>query len=251
MLDASCVTLWKSLNPIWPCSSHRSVEKMISKFPLAEKCHNFTLRSSLFHCWVTQGKQSYFFQLSQTKFAFSLPTGTNYASLPSPPPHNRVSSVWGSFHFPWSYIFSRLIVFSSAHGLVLILRVNVLSRFDTSSKTDYGFLGWTFFIESLIIIYGLLCFFCNIIPPSRGLDFSMMTLDSQKNAVNLYYEIAELVGPQLLSTTDVCLRSWVVLYERPTSGQYCWCLGEERWIRMNFWELEEVVISPFGEIISR
>lgn len=142
---------------------------MISKTPLARKFYNFTLKSSLFHYWVTQDKRKLFFSIV-SKFTHCLPTGNNYALLHSPPPHNRAWSVWGSFHFPWSS--SPLVtVFSGLHGLLLIFHVNVLSSFDTSIKIYYGFLGWTFFIESIITTYGLLCFFCNISSPSRGLKF--------------------------------------------------------------------------------
>lgn len=46
-------------------------------------------------------------------------------------------------------------------------------------------LGWTFFKESIITTYTLLCFFCNIIPPSRGLIFFfLMTLEAQKDVIS-------------------------------------------------------------------
>lgn len=41
-----------------------------------------------------------------------------------------------------------------------------------------------------------------------------MTLEAQKNAINLCYEITDLGGPQLLSTPDVCFK--------PSEQYYMW-----------------------------
>lgn len=48
----------------------------------------------------------------------------------------------------------------------------------------------------------------------EGSIFFMMTSEAQKNAINLCYEITNLMGPLLLSISDVCFRPFEQYYMR-------------------------------------